>query len=469
MGAPMKFEPISSAAQNLDQSVASDCGELAVGCSDAAGQIQRATDQMQRQISELGRLEDYVVSLEADQRQIADSTDEAKLLSARACEQLDAGAERVNSAVTEFRSVIDLVARLGTHVTNFASVMEQVQQVSQSIEQIAKTTNMLALNAAIEAERAGDAGRTFAVVAAEVKKLAQNTRSATDEIRRSIGSLSTEAAGLVTEIQSGVEQSGRAEAQFETITDALHDATHLVALLDDQSDRIAQSSAMVHANGAKVREALDRVVGSVRDNGATLNRTRDSILTMENVSNRMFNAVISAGVSPQDSAIVDLAASVRDEFVALAEAALARGELTMEQLFDTNYVRVPGSNPERFRTSLCDWADAHWRPLFDRTVAQHPEIKMSSAGDMNGFLPTHITECSRAPTGDLEHDTAHCRNGRILFDDVDAAAKRSNAPFFMSVYRQEGDGTNYVTVRNVYMPAVINGRRWGDVEVAYQL
>src|SRR3546814_20393077 len=68
-------------------------------------------------------------------------------------------AERVNAAVTEFRSVIDLVARLGTHVTNFAAVMEQVQQVSQSIEQIAKTTNMLALNAAIEAARAGDAGR----------------------------------------------------------------------------------------------------------------------------------------------------------------------------------------------------------------------------------------------------------------------------------------------------------------------
>src|SRR3546814_17867030 len=83
----------------------------------------------------------------------------------------------------------DLVARLGTHVTNFAAVMEQVQQVSQSIEAIAKTTNMLALNAAIEAERAGDAGRTFAVVAAEVKKLAQNPRGAPDELRRSIGSL----------------------------------------------------------------------------------------------------------------------------------------------------------------------------------------------------------------------------------------------------------------------------------------
>src|SRR3546814_3211883 len=91
-------------------------------------------------------------------------------------------------------------------------------------------------------------------------------------------------------MQSGVEQSSRAEAQFETITDALHDATHLVALLDDQSDRIAQSSAMVHANGARVREAVDRVVVSVRENGSTLDGTRDSILTMEHVSNRMFRS-----------------------------------------------------------------------------------------------------------------------------------------------------------------------------------
>src|SRR3546814_11199663 len=104
---------------------------------------------------------------------------------------LDAGADRFTAAVSEFRSIIDLVARLGQHVTNFAAVMEQLQQVSQSIEQIAKTTNMLALNAAIEAERTGDAGRTFAVVAAEVKKLAQNTRGATDEIRRSIDRKST--------------------------------------------------------------------------------------------------------------------------------------------------------------------------------------------------------------------------------------------------------------------------------------
>src|SRR3546814_2431552 len=106
----------------------------------------------------------------------------------------------------------------------------------------------------------------------------------------------------------------------------------------------------------------------------------------------MFNAVISAGVSPRDSAIVELAAKVRDEFVGIAEAAIERGDLTMDQLFDTDYVRVPNSNPERFRTTLCAWADTNWRPLFDRTVGAQPEVLMSSAGDMNGFLPTPRSE-----------------------------------------------------------------------------
>ena len=74
---------------------------------------------------------------------------------------------------------------------------------------------------------------------------------------------------------------------------------------------------------------------------------------------------------------------------------------------------------------------------------------------------------SREPTGDLAHDTKYCRNGRILFDPLDQKAKVSDAPYMMAVYRQEGDGTRYYVVRNVYVPLYINGDRWGDFEFAY--
>ena len=130
---------------------------------------------------------------------------------------------------------------------------------------------------------------------------------------------------------------------------------------------------------------------------------------------------------------------------------------------------MPGSNPKRFRTALSDWADANWRPVNDRVVAEGGAIKMCSQADMRGFLPTHISDRSRQPTGDLAHDTKYCRNGRILFDAIDRKAKASNAPYMMAVYRQEGDGTTYEIVRNVYVPLVINGRRWGDYEISYAL
>ena len=94
---------------------------------------------------------------------------------------------------------------------------------------------------------------------------------------------------------------------------------------------------------------------------------------------------------------------------------------------------------------------------------------MCSQSDTNGFLPTHVSEHSRPPTGDLAHDTQHCRNGRIMLYAIDKTAKTQTEPYMMAVYRQEGDGKNYLVVRNVYVPLVINGRRWGDFELAYSL
>ncbi|TNE62180.1 MAG: chemotaxis protein, partial [Sphingomonadales bacterium] len=87
--------------------------------------------------------------------------------------------------------------------------------------------------------------------------------------------------------------------------------------------------------------------------------------------------------------------------------------------------------------------------------------------DMNGFLPTHTSDRSRTPTGDLTHDTKYCRNGRIILEGTDLSAKKSTDPYMMAVYRQEGDGKKYEIVRNVYVPLFINGRRWGDFEFAY--
>ncbi len=468
----MKQEIIAAAVTPrvaMDPRLAADTGELAVGCANVGGQIEDVAGELADQVEALAALERVTADLEADQAQVARATEEAKILSAKATENITSSAQQISATVAEFGQLTDLVERLGAHVTNFAAAMDQVRIVSSSIETIAKTTNMLALNAAIEAERAGDAGRTFAVVASEVKKLASHTRAATEEIRRTVGSLSTEAEGLVREISAGVEESHRAERGFEKIADALGKAIDLVGLVDGQSDQIARSAALIHGNSQQVRGALQEFGQRVRSSSDRLVRAHGEVDALESLSNRVFHGLVASGASADDWNFVTYAMQRRDDIVALTERAIAQGSLTVSQLFDTHYQPVVGSRPARFRTTLSDWADGNWRAVLDEVVAFDPRVLASVCSGLDGFLPTHISRFSRDPVGNVAHDTQYCRNGRILFDTTDVAAKASQEPFFMAVYRHEGDGSSFQVTRNVYVPLHFAGRRWGDFELAYRI
>lgn len=465
----MKLEPISAAALALDAALAADTGELAIGCADVGGQIETVAKELTGQVEALARLELVTADLESDQAQVARATEEAKILSAKAAENIASSAQQIGATVAEFAQLTNLVERLGTHVTNFAAAMEQVRSVSGSIETITKTTNMLALNAAIEAERAGDAGRTFAVVASEVKKLAANTRAATEEIRRTVASLSIEAEGLMREINAGVEESHRAEAGFERVSDALGRAIDLVGLVDGQSDQIARSAALIHGNSQQVRAALADFGDRVRGGAERLVEAHSQIDELEVLSNRVFHGLVAADASPEDSRFVAFAMTKRDEVQALTQRALAEGQVTIDQLFDTDYRLIPDSRPERFTTSLWDWAHTHWQPVLDEIGEFDSRVISTACTDMRGYLPTHLSKFSCEPTGDVAHDTRFCRNGRRFFDAGDAKAKASEAPFYMSVYRREEDGQTYDVVRNVYAPLRFGGRRWGDLEISYKL
>jgi len=463
----MEFSRVTAPDEAAIDRVAKACGELATGGSDVAGHIFAVAERIDRQLDKLARLESVTGALEADQKRVADSTDEAKLLAENAREKLDRGAEQITLSIAEFGAITELVMRLGEHVTNFASAMQQVRSVSKSIEAIAKTTNMLALNAAIEAQRAGEAGRTFVVVAAEVKKLAQDTRGATDEITATIGSLDSEAAELMAQIEHGVEKSRRARADAEAITAVLSEVTDIVAMVDKQSDAIARSTGLIHESTVQLSAGLSDFAVDARDNALKLADSRSKVLSMEQLSNQMFNDLIQSGFASEDRNFVELAMQQRDAFVAMTEAAIAAGTLDSAAIFDRNYRLIPGSDPERFDCRQTEFADAKWRPELDRFVAAHSGIVSAACTDSNGYLPTHTTRYSRTPTGDPVHDAAWCRNRRILFDDVDKKAKTSTKPFFLGVYRREAEGGAYQVVRNVYVPMFINGRRWGDFEIAY--
>jgi methyl-accepting chemotaxis protein len=447
------------------------CGEVVVDCSDTAGTLENALQSAGELSQKHLELETITQQLAVEIENVAHATQEARQLSDSAREKVEAGNATIGSSMAGFADMLSLINRLGNHIAGFASAMEQVRRASQSIDTIARTTNMLALNAAIEAQKAGEAGQTFAVVAAEVKKLALDSRAAAVEITGTVKSLSSEAEKLAVEIGTGIEGSGAAQSQFANMEILLGGLSEIVTQVDQRTSEIAANTASINdglSESKRVRVAVDSANASMQ---AQLADAYKDINDLERRSNTMFDKLVHSGMSREDSDFVELALKETKRIQLLTEAAIENGALITEALFDQNLLEIPGSNPVRYRTSLTEWADTHWRPVLDEISAMRNEILTVVCTSAKGFLPTHMTKFSVAPSGDFGHDNRYCRNGRVFYEDVDIIAKASEQDYMMAVYRHTGAGgaKSDAVVRNVYVPLRINGRRWGDLEVAYIL
>jgi len=463
----MATHGIEEITENAIRSVARDCGSLSMECSDVAGYVRDVGTRITEHMSMLDQLEEVTTRLLADQARVSDSTDEARLLSEQARAKLEAGREAIEGTIAGFKGLTDLVVQLGERMAGFASAMNQVQTVSSTIETIARKTNMLALNATIEAARAGDAGRSFAVVAAEVKKLAHDTRSATSQIASTIGELTREASAVTTEIKTGVERSRAAQSGFGQISETVREVSEIVTMVDRQTEGIAHSTSMIQTSVDRVKAGLTDFAGDARNNGSQLLQAQKRLEHLELLSNTMLDTLANSGAEIDDTPFILKAQEAMRAIQLAVERGVESGEITMDAVFDRNYRLIEGSNPEQFDTHFCDFADKYVRPILDRVKGSDDRLIGSAITDVNGYLPTHLTERSHVPGPDPVWNDAHCRNKRIFMDETTGAAIVSEKPAMLATYRMEL-GDKFIPVKNVFVPLWIKGRRWGNYELAYR-
>lgn len=463
----MATKGIEQVTENAIRTVARDCGSLSIECSDVAGYVSDVAGRINAHLKTLDQLEEVTTRLLADQARVSDSTDEARLLSEQAKAKLEAGREAIDGTIHGFKGLTELVVQLGERMAGFASAMNQVQSVSSTIEAIARKTNMLALNATIEAARAGDAGRSFAVVAAEVKKLAHDTRAATSQIASTIGELTREAGAVTSEIKTGVERSREAQKGFGQIGDTVREVSEIVGMVDRQTEGIAHSTSMIQTSVDRVKAGLTSFAADARDNGSQLVNANQRLVHLESLANTMLDTLANSGAEIDDTPFIATAQEAANEIQAAIERGVASGEIDEEAVFDRDYVLIEGSNPAQYETAFCDFADKYVRPILDKFKSSDRRFIGSAITDVNGYLPTHLTARSQAPGPDPVWNDEHCRNKRIFMDDTTKNAILSNKPAMLATYRMEL-GDKFIPVKNVFVPLWIKGRRWGNFELAYR-
>ncbi len=455
--------------RELAQDIAQICGEVTVECSDAAGvvskQLEAAVEIRKKQLI----LNEQSENLFKELTSVVHATDDASELSKTAKIKLQNGGDTIESALSSFESVIDLIKKQSGQIKILSRALDQVKNVTSSIDQIAKTTNMLALNATIEAEKAGVAGATFAVVASEVKKLSNDTRSAADEITQTVNSLSDETRVFMDDLKMGVDDNRVAQVQINELKALVSDVTSIISDVEAKNKDIAYSTGAIYETENANTLTRKEVSEDNEEMHNNLINVHQQITRLEEKSNEMFDIFVKSGLSPNDNIYVEKSIECCENIKKITEDAIDAGIITMDDVFDMDLIKIKDSNPERFRNRLTNWADRHWQPFYDGIINSDNNIDGVVCSSTAGYLPTHSSDKSKKPMGDITYDTANCRNGRVMFLPFEEKIKRSNEPYTMVVYRQEGDGDNYIISRNVYVPLYIKGRRWGDFELGYDL
>jgi len=152
------------------------------------------------------------------------------------------------------------------------------------------------------------------------------------------------------------------------------------------------------------------------------------------------------------------------------EQAVARGEVKIDDLFDTDYAEIAGTNPQQYRTRYLDWADRALQPFQEAFLAKEPRMAFCAMVDRNGFLPVHnkIYSHPQRP-GDTAWNTANSRNRRIFNDPAGLAAARNLRSYLVQSYARDMGNGNTVMMREIDVPIRVQGRHWGGFRTAYKL
>lgn len=259
-------------------------GEAASGLTGQMGQIDSASHRTsEATTATAAAIEQMSVTID----HISFSARETETNSARSSQLAAEGEQLVSQAAGAIQQVSAQVQDASVRIAGLVKRTHEIDGITSAISNIASQTNLLALNAAIEAARAGEQGRGFAVVADEVRHLAQRTALATQDITRMISSIQVDTGSVVEGMTAVTPQVAIGVALAEQAAEALREINQGVSVTLVQVREVASSTAEQSQASASVAQNIESIANRVEESAASVRAANDNVHSLERLSQEL--------------------------------------------------------------------------------------------------------------------------------------------------------------------------------------
>ncbi len=279
-----QFSQILRQAAGSASAVARSSSELAQSSESVVDGTSRQSEAV---LSASSAIEQMSVSIGA----VSESVQETVDLASRASGLAQEGQKSVQDVAREIHGVAESVRQAAGTVEELAKQSADIGQIVNVIKEVAEQTNLLALNAAIEAARAGEQGRGFAVVADEVRKLAERTASATNEINQKIQAVQQRVKSTVDTMMVGNSRVGACEELAQQAAEALTKISEQSHAAQERIRQIAVAAEQQNSASHSIAANIQDIADMAERNRSTVMQTVEEIREMERKASELNQAV----------------------------------------------------------------------------------------------------------------------------------------------------------------------------------